>query len=178
MRKVSVSRDKKAYWTILGAQDTVQTQHKRLSELTASRQILLDSFKASEATIDVLRSELATSRKDSSTESTTLRREHAKLQATVKKLELELAASQDRCEELLRDAELMQEYKTQIEMLRSEMARLEEGDTKSEDSARALVDAKKALQKETLKRAELEETVTEIKVSAESSCGQLQLQEC
>lgn len=142
--------------TIVRPQESNLTRTTRLSELSASRTILLKSFNTSEATLDTLRSELTSSRKLTQESKSSV----AELKNSFKALEGELEDGNT----------LIEELENEVESLRNELnarEKADKGEKKSE--GKEVAEAKQALEKEKAKREKVETDAKELKVRSSSS---------
>ncbi|SCZ98851.1 BZ3500_MvSof-1268-A1-R1_Chr3-1g05662 [Microbotryum saponariae] len=144
-------------------QETIHRQRKKISALSASRSMLLNTVNASEATTSALRSEINLAKTGFTKETKALQKEVNALRSSlkdVKKREVELE----------KNVEEMAELKTEIKALKAEALRLEKGEKRSESKdAKELGEVRKSLEKEKTKREKVEAEVKEVKALLKST---------
>ncbi|KDE07332.1 hypothetical protein MVLG_02375 [Microbotryum lychnidis-dioicae p1A1 Lamole] len=144
-------------------QETIHRQRKKISALSASRSMLLNSVNACEATISALRSEMNLAK-------TGFTKEKKALQMEVNALKSSLKDVKEREVELENSVEEMAELKMEIKALKAEALRLEKGEKRSESKdAKELGEVRKSLEKEKTKREQMEVEVKEVKALLKST---------
>ncbi|SCV74233.1 BQ2448_6665 [Microbotryum intermedium] len=148
-------------------QETIHRQRKKISALSASRSMLLNTVNVSEATISALRSEINLARSGSTKENKALQKEVNGLKASLKEAIEREAELDNRVEEI-------GELKNEIKGLKAEVLRLEKGEKRSElKDAKELGEVKKSLEKERIKREKAEMEIKEIKATLKSTQAEL-----
>lgn len=136
--------------TLLAAQELTSRQATSLSELTASRELLLASYKGAETIIATLRSELATAHKDSSKDASALKKELTAAKSALKSAQAEV--------------ERLGGVEREVEGLRGEVEELRRGEKVGEGKEKEVGEARKALEKEKGKREKAEADAKDLKV--------------
>lgn len=139
------------------AQENLAVQTRQVANLTASRQILLTSFRTSEQTVATLRSDLSALRSE---------------------LDASTSASAQRIGELEAQVEELDEVKDELATQKKELERLEKGGKKGdlerqkelEKERKELEKERKELEKERSKREKLENEVKALKASPLFGC--------
>lgn len=127
------------------AQENLAVQTRQVANLTASRQILLTSFRTSEQTVATLRSDLSALRSE---------------------LDASASASAQRISELEAQVEELDEVKDELVTQRKELERLEKGGKKGDlERQKELEKERKELEKERSRREKLENEVKALKAS-------------
>ncbi|GAA5975623.1 hypothetical protein JCM10908_005222 [Rhodotorula pacifica] len=124
------------------AEENLAVQTRQVANLSASRQLLLTSFRTSEQTVSTLRSELSTLRSESDVSATT---------------------AAERIDELEAQVEELDEVKHELASSKKELVRLEKGEKKGE------AEKSKELEKERAKREKLEKEVKALKAQLKTT---------
>ncbi|KAK4050127.1 hypothetical protein OIV83_003698 [Microbotryomycetes sp. JL201] len=137
-------------------EETIEQYKVVVSELTASRQSLLDQVKLSEGTIATLKAQATSSQKDGNKEMSAIKEE-------LSSAKIELAAAVQRADELEKQVGEVDELREQVAQLESEVKNSDKNNRKVE--AKEVAEAKKMASKETQRREKVEEECKALKTT-------------